>query len=315
MTDRVFITGAAGFIGSNLVDNLLKTECQVMGIDNFDPYYDRKIKEQNIKNALQYPNFNFYEGDIRNAHFIESCFSDFKPDIIIHLAAKAGVRPSLVNPEAYYDVNVMGTLNLLEEMKKCKIFKMIFASSSSIYGNNMKIPFSESDNVDYPISPYAASKKAGELLCHTYHHLYNFDIYCLRFFTVYGPRQRPDLAIHKFTKALLNDKQITIYGDGSSCRDYTHIDDIIQGILKAIDKIKGFNIFNLGESTTVTLKNLVSILEKHTGGRAKVNYLPLQEGDVVQTFADISKARALLGYHPRTDIEVGVRDFVAWFLK
>ena len=315
MAERILITGAAGFIGSNLVDALLETGNQVMGIDNFDPFYSRSIKEYNILESLRNELYQFREGDIRDTGFVDDCLSRFKPEIVVHLAAKAGVRPSLLNPAAYYDVNLMGTLNLLEQMKKCKIFKMIFASSSSVYGNNMKIPFSESDNVDYPISPYAATKKAGELLCHTYHHLYDFNIFCLRFFTVYGPRQRPDLAIHKFTRALLNDEQISIFGDGSTSRDYTHIDDIIQGILKAIDKIKGFDIFNLGESTTVTLKNLVSILEKHTGGRAKINYLPLQEGDVVQTFADISKARALLGYYPRTDIEVGVRDFVAWFLK
>lgn len=310
MTDNILVTGAAGFIGSNLVDYLLETGNHVIGIDNFDLFYDRAIKEKNIENAIRNPEYHINEGDIRDAEFIDSCLKRFRPEIIIHLAAKAGVRPSLVNPREYYDVNVLGTLNLLEAMRNNHMNKMIFASSSSVYGNNAKVPFCETDNVDFPISPYAASKKAGELLCYTYHHLYNFDIFCLRFFTVYGQRQRPDLAIHKFTRALLRDEIITLFGDGSSRRDYTHIDDTIQGIVRAVEKLKGFDIFNLGESATISLIDLISLLEKYTRKKARINYLPVQAGDANQTFADISKAREKLNYNPRVDFESGLEKYV-----
>jgi len=313
MSKRILITGAAGFIGSNLADSLLKSEFEVMGIDNFDAFYSRKIKEQNLKHALTYKKYEFAEGDIRNSPFIEKCFVHFKPEIVVHLAAKAGVRPSLADPGGYFDVNVLGTLRILEEMSKSKIRKMIFASSSSVYGNNEKVPFSEIDNVDYPVSPYAASKKAGELLCHTYHHLFDLDIFCLRFFTVYGPRQRPDLAIHKFVKALLNDELITLYGDGTNSRDYTHIDDIIKGITKAIERVKGFNVFNLGNSKPVTLTDLVKLVEKSAGRSSRLQYLPMQQGDVVRTFADICKARAELGFNPEIALETGIEDYVKWF--
>lgn len=315
ITDKILVTGAAGFIGSNLVDALLKRGAIVTGLDNFDPFYDRKIKELNIESALKNPGYNFREGDIRDNEFINDCLRNFNPDIIVHLAAKAGVRPSLSDPQEYYDVNVMGTLNLLEAMKANKIKKMIFASSSSVYGNNEKVPFSETDNVDYPISPYAASKKAGELLCFTYHNLYDFDIFCLRFFTVYGQRQRPDLAIHKFTKALLNDQFISLYGDGSTRRDYTHIDDIVHGIIESIKRVTGYEIFNLGESSTVSLKKLVTILENYTNKEAKIKYLPMQEGDVIQTFADITKARNLLNYKPVINIEAGIKNYVKYFIS
>jgi UDP-glucuronate 4-epimerase len=310
MAIRILVTGSAGFIGSNLTDSLLKSGNKVMGIDNFDIYYERTIKEENIKEAMQNPAYQFKEGDIRDAAFLDNCFEQFKPDLIVHLAAKAGVRPSIISPQDYYDVNVCGTLNILEVMRKHDIKKMIFASSSSVYGNNKKVPFSEADNVDYPISPYAASKKAGELLCHTYHHLYNFDIFCLRFFTVYGPRQRPDLAIHKFSKALLTNEPIPFFGDGSTQRDYTHINDIVQGINCAINNLKGYDIFNLGESHTISLTKLISILEKYTGRKAILNYLPLQEGDVMLTFADISKAKNRLNYNPQVNIETGIKEYV-----
>jgi len=313
MTGRILITGAAGFIGSSLADNLLESGFEVMGIDNFDPFYARQVKETNIKAARADKLYHFHEGDIRDADFIGSCLSGFKPGIVVHLAAKAGVRPSLLDPGAYFDVNVTGTLNILEMMRKTRIKKLIFASSSSVYGNNDKVPFSEGDNVDYPVSPYAASKKAGELLCYTFHHLYKLDIFCLRFFTVYGPRQRPDLAINKFTRALLNNEAISFYGDGSTSRDYTHIDDILSGIRKAIVKVNGFDIFNLGESNTVSLSRLVLILEKFTGGKALLKRLPLQAGDVKQTYADISKARMLLDYNPVIDIETGIKNYVEWY--
>lgn len=314
MIRKVLITGAAGFIGSNLADDLLKSGIKVFGIDNFDPFYDRSIKEANVVNALKNKDYELHEGDIRDTAFVSRCLESFKPDIVIHLAAKAGVRPSLLDPAAYYDVNVMGTLNILESMKKHNIRKLLFASSSSVYGNNKKVPFSESDNVDCPVSPYAASKKAGELLCHTFYHIYKMDIFCLRFFTVYGPRQRPDLAINKFTRAILSDNEITIYGDGTTSRDYTHINDIIQGIRKAIFKLQGFDIFNLGESSTVSLNRLVSLLEQYTGKKARKYFMPFQEGDVVQTFANISKAGKLLDYAPEVEFESGIRDYIKWHL-
>lgn len=314
MIRKVLITGAAGFIGSSLADDLLKSGIKVFGIDNFDPFYDRSIKEANVVNALKNKHYELHEGDIRDTVFVNRCLESFKPDIIIHLAAKAGVRPSLLDPAAYYDVNVMGTLNILESMKKHKIRKLLYASSSSVYGNNKKVPFSESDNVDCPVSPYAASKKAGELLCHTFHHLYNMDIFCLRFFTVYGPRQRPDLAINKFTRAILSDNEITIYGDGTTSRDYTHINDIIQGIRKAMLKLQGFDVFNLGESSTVSINRLVSLLEKYTGKNARKCFMPFQEGDVFQTYADISKAARLLDYAPEVEFESGIRDYIKWHL-
>jgi UDP-glucuronate 4-epimerase len=312
---RIFVTGAAGFIGSSLADRLLDRGDYVMGVDNFDPFYDRKLKENNIKNALLNPDFIFAEGDIRDAAFIDRHLVGFKPDVIVHLAAKAGVRPSLFNPQEYYDVNVMGTLNILEAMRKNGFNRMIFASSSSVYGNNIKVPFSEADNVDSPISPYAASKKAGELMCNTYNHLYGFDIFCLRFFTVYGPRQRPDLAINKFTRAILRGEPISVYGDGSSRRDYTYIDDIIQGISSAIENLNGYDIFNLGESQTTSLKNLVSMIEKETGRAAVLDYLPMQEGDVFQTFADISKSKEMLHYNPQVKIADGIKNYIRYYLE
>jgi UDP-glucuronate 4-epimerase len=310
MSKRIFVTGAAGFIGSNLVDSLLKTGFQVMGIDNFDPFYDRTIKEHNLIDALDNNDFIFKEGDIRDVAFVNKCLYEFNPRVIIHLAAKAGVRPSIVNPEEYYSVNLLGTLNLLEGMRKNGIKSMIFASSSSVYGNNTKVPFSETDRVDFPISPYAASKKSGELLCYTYHHLYKLNIFCLRFFTVYGPRQRPDLAICKFTKAIIKGEPILLYGDGSTCRDYTHINDIVQGISSAITKVDGYSILNLGESTTISLINLVSIIEKYTNKKAIIQLLPMQEGDVIQTFANITKATRLLNYSPQVDFETGIKNYI-----
>ena len=312
INQKILITGAAGFIGSSLADDLLAKGFSIMGIDNFDSFYTRDIKETNISNALKHNLYSFQEGDIRDMEFLNSCFSGFRPDIVIHLAAKAGVRPSIKNPASYYDVNVNGTLNMLEAMRKNKIGRMLFASSSSVYGNNKKIPFAESDNVDFPVSPYAASKKACELLCHTYHHLFDMDIFCLRFFTVYGPRQRPDLAINKFTRALLNDEPITLFGDGSTSRDYTHISDILQGIGQAMENLKGFGIFNLGESNAISLKELVALLENSTGKKADIKYLPMQDGDVLRTFADISRAKSVLGYNPVVNIADGIRNYVEW---
>jgi len=313
---KILITGVAGFIGSSLTDVILNLgSYQVIGLDNFDDFYDRKIKINNLKNAIHNKNFSFYDFDLRCNVSLYELFQKTKPDIVIHLAAKAGVRPSILDPLGYYDVNVNGTLNILETMRMFGTKRMIFASSSSVYGNCKLIPFSEEMSVDNPISPYAASKKAGELLCHTYHHLYSMDIFCLRFFTVYGPRQRPDLAIHKFTSALLNGEEIPLYGDGSTRRDYTHISDITQGILKAMENLHGYEIFNLGESYTTSLNELVATLEHATGKKAIKNIFPVQEGDVFQTYANITKARQFLGYTPTVKFEEGVFEYVKWFRK
>lgn len=312
----VLITGASGFIGSSLTEKLLKRgNHQIIGVDNFDDYYDKSIKVVNLKSALSNSDFTFYELDIRDAHSLIDIFQIAKPDVVIHLAAKAGVRPSIQDPMGYFDVNVRGTLNVLEAMRISGTKKMIFASSSSVYGNGKVVPFNEDMNVDNPISPYAASKKAGELLCHTYHHLYDMDIFCLRFFTVYGPRQRPDLAIHKFTKAIIEGTEIPFYGDGTTRRDYTHINDIVHGISNAIDRLKGYEVINLGESQTTSLEELVCILEDVIGIKANKKRLPMQDGDVFQTYADISKAQNILGYQPSTDFKDGIIDFVEWYKR
>jgi len=316
MTSRnILVTGGAGFIGSSLVDQLLFLGHNVLCLDNFDQFYDRKFKISNLVSACNHRNFVLIEGDIRSQADVEKCFSFQTIDLVIHLAAKAGIRPSIEDPSGYYSTNVLGTLNVLEAMKKCNVYKLIFASSSSVYGNNRKTPFSETDAVDNPISPYAASKKAGELLCHTYHHLYGFDIFCLRFFTVYGPRQRPDLAIYKFTNLALQDKAVPIFGDGSAARDYTYIDDIVYGIIGAMSHLSGYEIINLGESRTISLKQLIEVLEEVLNKKIKIDSFPMQAGDVDITYADIGKAQQLLDYHPHWDFQKGIQSFVQWKLK
>lgn len=321
----VLVTGGAGFIGSHLIERLLIDKKKIILIDDFNDYYDPKIKENNVQEIIRTRKqlnlddnyFQVYRGDITENVWIDKVFNENNIDIIVHLAAMAGVRPSIEMPEKYYNVNINGTLKILEACKERKIKNFIFASSSSVYGNNLKTPFTEIDNVDYPISPYAASKKAGELLCHTYYHLYDISVACLRFFTVYGPRQRPDLAIHKFTKLILNNKEIPFYGNGNTERDYTYIDDIIDGIIKAMNWInkdeKVYEIFNLGESKTISLNQMVQTLEKVIGKRATINKLPNQPGDVNKTFADISKSKEILGYNPKTDFEDGISKFVEWY--
>ena len=310
---KILITGAAGFIGSHTCESLIKNGNSIIGVDNFDPFYSSKLKELNLEQLSQNSNFRFYKADIRDDKALNQIFSSNQVDVVIHLAAKAGVRPSIESISEYYDVNINGTISLLESMRKNGIKKMLFASSSSIYGNNEKVPFSEDDRVDNPISPYASTKKSGELLCHVYNHLYNFDITCLRFFTVYGPRQRPDLAIHKFTRLIQENKPIPFYGDGSSSRDYTYIEDIVNGISCALNHLEGYKIYNLGESKVITLKKLVEVIETILGKKALLNQLPMQQGDVSRTFADISKARAEIGYNPAYDFETGVKKFVDWF--
>lgn len=306
------VTGGAGFIGSHLVDSLLSEGNNVITIDNFDEFYSKEVKLKNIASALTFDTFQLIEADIRDKDVLDELFSNNHIDVVIHLAAKAGVRPSIENTVEYYDVNINGTLNILEAMKKFDVKNLIFASSSSVYGNNKKVPFAESDMVDYPISPYAATKKSGELLCHTYHYLYDFKINCLRFFTVYGPRQRPDLAIHKFSRMILNEETIPMFGDGTTKRDYTYIDDIIQGIKQAIENLNGFEVFNLGESRTIMLKELIALIEKEIGKKASIEKLPLQPGDVEQTYADITKAKEMLGYNPQYQIEEGIKNFIEW---
>lgn len=311
---KILLTGAAGFIGSNLCRLLLDEGHEVTALDNFDDFYNPEIKRNNISGFISQKNFRLIEGDIRNSKDLEIAFS-VEPEIVVHLAARAGVRPSIQHPELYYDVNVTGTLRLLESMKKSGCKKMVFASSSSVYGNNKKVPFSETDNVDFPISPYAATKKAGELLCHTFHHLYGFDIFCLRFFTVFGPGQRPEMAIHYFTRNILEGKPIKVFGDGSTRRDYTFVEDIVAGIEGSMKNLKGFEIINLGESATITLKDLISLIEKETGKKAIIHRETNQAGDVEITYADIQKARNLIEYNPSTPVELGIRKFAAWYQK
>ena len=308
---RALITGAAGFIGSHLCGRLLADGWMVVGVDNFDDFYDPKIKRRNISGCLKSKDFQLIEADIRDSSAMDKAIGA-DVEVVVHLAAKAGVRPSIAQPMLYADVNINGTMILLEAANKHKADKFIFGSSSSVYGNNEKVPFSEDDNVDFPISPYAATKKAGELLCHTYHHLYNMSVTCLRFFTVYGPRQRPDLAIHKFAKLIEQDKPIPVYGNGTMMRDFTYIDDIIDGTAAAIDKCEGFNIYNLGESQPITVNDLIVEIENALGKKAVKEYLPPQPGDVERTYSDITKAAKELGYSPSTPIRTGLAKFTTW---
>lgn len=311
----ILITGVAGFIGSHLAKRLLSDGYNVIGIDNFDPFYDKKIKVANIENLIPDKQFEFYEIDIRNKEALGKIKS--KIDMVIHLAAKAGVLPSINNPEEYIEVNILGTFNILEMMRLKNIKKMIFASSSSIYGNNKNIPFKESDNVDKPISPYAFTKKTCELANYNYHHLYKMDILNLRFFTVYGPGQRPDLAIHKFTNLIESGKKIDMYGDGSSARDYTYIDDIVDGIYKSINYLNKNNnlyeIINIGNNSPVTLKELISSIFTILKKEYQVNTKPMQPGDVEITYANIEKAKLLLEYQPKTTLSDGLKKFVSWY--
>jgi len=308
---KVLVTGAAGFIGSHLCERLLGNGCQILGVDNFDDFYDPQIKRRNIAGCLENENFELIEADIRDGAVMGDAVGK-DVDIIVHLAAKAGVRPSIEKPLLYADVNINGTGILLEAARDRGIGKFIFASSSSIYGNNEKVPFSEDDNVDFPISPYAATKRACELICHTYHHLYGMSVTSLRYFTVYGPRQRPDLAIHKFARLIEQGKPISIYGDGTMSRDFTYIDDIIDGTMTAIEKCGGFNIYNLGESSPMTVNELVVEIEKALGKKAIKEYVSLQPGDVERTYADVTKAAKELGYKPAITIEKGLAEFVTW---
>lgn len=310
---KVFITGGAGFIGSHTTAALLNRGDRVVCLDNFNDFYSPQRKRKNVAEFLDNPNYRLYEGDIRDQKRLEEVFAREKPDKVIHIAAMAGVRPSIQRPLLYEEVNVKGTLNMLEAARRHRVTHFLFASSSSVYGGQEKVPFSEDDPIARPISPYAATKAAGELLCHTYHHLYGLNVTCLRFFTVYGPKGRPDMAPYLFTKWVFEGAELKMFGDGTTCRDYTYIDDIVSGVVAALDANLGYEVINLGNSQTVALRDLIALVEALVGKKAKIVPLPMQPGDVPRTWADISKARRLLGYNPRTPIEEGMKHFVAWY--
>lgn len=309
------VTGGAGFIGSHLCRRLLEEGFRVICLDNFDSFYDPNIKIKNIEGLTEtyLGRFELITGDIRNPEHLREAFQKNKVNLVIHLAARAGVRPSLEQPLLYQDVNIRGTITLLEVCKKFEIKEFIFASSSSVYGENPRTPLSEDDLNIQPISPYGATKRAGELICYSYHHLYGMNIACLRIFTAYGPRQRPEMAIHKFTRLIDRGEVIPIYGDGSSRRDYTYIDDLIEGIMATISHHKGFEIYNLGESQTTSLIELVRLIEEAFGKKANIEMLESQPGDVSVTYANITKARQMLGYQPKIKIEEGIKRFVEWY--
>jgi UDP-glucuronate 4-epimerase len=310
------VTGGAGFIGSHVCERLLCDGHSVWAFDDLNDFYDPQFKRANLRDiqALAQP-FEFFHGDLTDRAALDELFSSVKFDQVIHLAARAGVRPSIAQPALYQRVNVEGTVNVLEAARTTGVKKITIASSSSVYGVNAKVPFSESDPIFSAVSPYAASKLACEALGHTWHHLYKMDVAMLRFFTVYGPRQRPDLAIHKFTNLIDAGRPIPVFGDGSTARDHTHISDILEGIVACTQREFGFEIFNLGESQTVKLSELISLIENALGKKAVIDRQPLQPGDVPITFADISKARAQLGYEPKVKVEKGIPLFVDWFRK
>jgi len=309
----VLVTGGAGFIGSHVVDRLLEQKQRVIVIDDFNDYYSPTQKKKNLEKAANNKNFELIRGDIRSKSVIGKVFDKYEIGSVIHLAARAGVRPSLDNPKLYWDTNVMGTLNILEAMRKHKVKKLVFASSSSVYGNRDQGPFRETDNTDNPVSPYGASKKAMEVLCGTYAGLHGIDTVGLRFFTAYGPRNRPDMACYLFTDAISRGKSLTQFGDGSSGRDYTYIDDIVEGILACWRGKFEYEIFNLGNSSPVLLKDLIATIELVVGGKAKISRQGFQQGDVQLTFADIEKARKLLGWQPKTDLNTGLLNLFSWF--
>tara|TARA_Y100000310_G_C20662350_1_gene805463 strand:+ start:1026 stop:1973 length:948 start_codon:yes stop_codon:yes gene_type:complete len=312
---KFLVTGGAGFIGSHVCDAIVARGDSVVCVDNFNDYYNSERKRKNISELMDNPLFTLHEVDIRNFERLWSVFELEKPDKIIHLAATAGVRSSIINPKYYFESNVMGTINLLELSKSFGVQKFIFGSSSSVYGSREQGPFTERDLTDKPISPYAATKKSGEIICYNYAHMYGLDIVCLRFFTVYGPRGRPDMAVYKFTKLISENKTIEIYGSDESHRDYTYISDIVRGILAAGDSDLKYDIINLGNSDTVQLNQLISVIENNVGKKSIKRVIESQRGDVPITFADVSKAKDLLGWEPTIGIEKGVEKFVEWFKK
>lgn len=307
----VVITGGAGFIGSHLAERLLRDGRSVVVLDNFDPFYDPEVKERNLAAAKGVAGFRLVRGDIRDPSALDEALAE-PADLVVHLAAKAGVRPSLADPVSYASVNLDGTVQVLEALRRHRVSKLVFGSSSSVYGNNRKVPFSESDPVDEPVSPYAATKRAGELLCHAHHHLHGTDVACLRFFTVYGPRQRPDLAIHSFARAMLEGRAISMFGDGTNGRDYTYVDDVVDGILLAAGRIRGFRIWNLGGSSPVPLSEMIRRIADGLGVHADVRREPMQPGDVDRTWADVARARDELAWAPRISFDEGLPRFLDW---
>lgn len=311
------ITGGAGFIGSSLADKLLSEGEKVVVIDNFCDFYNPEIKENNLKHNLSNPNYKLYRADIRDRNELAKVFNENKIDVVIHLAAMAGVRPSIDNPIYYQEVNCMGTQNILEEMKAHNAKNLVMASSSSVYGNCKEVPFKENMIVDFAISPYAATKKANEVMTHVYHKLFDFNVIMLRFFTVFGPRQRPDLAINKFTRLMLNNEPIPMFGDGTTSRDYTYIDDIVDGIIRSCNYVENNNdvyeILNLGNSSPVSLKEMINTIAEVLNKTPNIQELPMQPGDVERTFADISKAKKLIGYNPKTSFKEGIESFIDWY--
>ena len=316
MATRILVTGAAGFIGSLLTERLLDTGATVIGVDNFDPFYDPAEKRQNLETARSHEGFRLVEADCADLEGLEAALDGQELDVMVHLAAKAGVRPSIEDPMAYARANLTATQAMLELARKREVRRFIFGGSSSVYGNNRKVPFSEDDPVDHPISPYAATKRSCELLCHTYHHLYDMAVLSLRFFTVYGPRQRPDLAIRKFGTLMLRGEPIPMFGDGTTERDYTWVDDILDGVTAAIDRTathpSEFEIINLGGSRTTSLSRLIALIADALDVEPEIERLPLQPGDVERTYADVEKAGRLLGYSPSTPIEEGIPRFAEW---
>lgn len=310
---KVLITGAAGFIGSSLAERLLARGGAVVAVDNFDPYYDVAIKRQNISRSLQHSNYSFYEKDICDQSAVEDLLARERPDVIVHLAARAGVRPSLADPNLYHRVNVIGSQHILDAIRKYPVSHLVWASSSSVYGGSTRVPFKEDDPVMTPISPYAATKRMNELMGHVYSHIYGLNVTMLRFFTVYGPRQRPDMAISKFTKLIDNGDAVPMYGDGTTRRDYTFIEDILDGLVRCVDNPLKYEIFNLGESQTITLREMIDVIAKHVGKPANIKQMPLQPGDVEITYACIDKAKEMLGYDPKYPFDEGVRRYVEWY--
>ncbi|MEO0459712.1 MAG: NAD-dependent epimerase/dehydratase family protein [Myxococcota bacterium] len=318
---RILLTGGAGFIGSHFAEHVLRDETHALWIvDNFDPFYDRRIKEANLEAIRKNPRARIREVDLTDRSSLHQVMEEAQPEVIVHLAAKAGVRPSIEDPNGYVRANVVAWTELLQLATEFSVKKIVFGSSSSVYGNSNVVPFSESDPVMKPISPYAATKRAGELIAHTFHHIHGLSVVCLRFFTVYGPRQRPDLAIHKFARRILDDQPITLFGDGSTSRDYTYIDDIVAGVFGSIAWLKdqespAFEIFNLGNSTPCTLRDLVTGIEEALQKKARIEWAGMQPGDVVRTFADIRRAQDLLGYDPKTDLSTGLARFAEWIQR
>jgi len=320
LPNRILLTGGAGFIGSHVAEALLRRGAQLTIVDNFDPFYPPESKRTNLEEVWRAGEFQFHECDIRDSCALERVFAAARPDAVIHLAARPGVRPSIEQPRLYEEVNVGATLNLLERARESQVRRFLFGSSSSVYGASSLVPFSEAQLDLQPISPYAATKLAGELLCHTYAHLHRLPVVCLRFFTVYGPRQRPDLAIHKFTALIEAGKPVPFFGDGTTGRDYTHVDDIVAGVLAALDyqvnPVAGkapFEVFNLGNSHPVKLDELVTLLESVTAMRAIREVQPVPPGDALLTWADVTKAASLLGYRPAMPLRQGLEKFVAWY--